>query len=404
MPIVSNDQTTEYAPPVASAAPLAHRVISLDVMRGLAMVVMAIDHVRVYSGLPPGGPTPGIFFTRWITHFAAPAFAFLAGTAAFLHGRTLEDRGTLARYLITRGLLLILLELTVIRFAWTFNADYGHYNLAGVIWMLGWCMILLAAFIRLPAKAIAIIGLVIIFGQQLVALPARAMPESLRASVGWIWQFLYFGGDVQLGHNGPPISVLYSIVPWLGVMAAGYAFGEIMILNEARRRRLCVHIGLAATALFVIGSTFIVLRRPAQPEDLPTLFRVLNQQKYPASPLFLLMTLGPMLLLLPAAERMRGRLANILAVFGRVPMFFYLLHIPLIHALAVLVSLMRDGSVTPWLFGNHPMQPPEQPAGYMWNLGLLYLVFAIAVTILYFPCRWYASEKARRKRSWLRYL
>src|SRR5260221_5117498 len=134
------------------------RVASLDLMRGIVMVLMAIDHVRVYSGLPAGGPTPGIFFTRWVTHFCAPAFVFLAGTGAFLQGRKLADKRSLARYLITRGLILVVLELTVIRLAWTFNFDYAHFTLAGVIWMLGWCMVLLAGMIWLPTWAIGTIG------------------------------------------------------------------------------------------------------------------------------------------------------------------------------------------------------------------------------------------------------
>src|ERR1700680_655797 len=153
--------------PVAPATPLTNRLMSLDVVRGLVMILMAIDHVRVYSGLPAGGPTPGIFFTRWITHFVAPAFCFLAGTGAFLHGRKLGDGRALARFLVTRGIVLVLLELTVIRVAWIFNFDYTHYLLAGVIWMLGVCMILLAGLVRFSTKAIGIFGLVVIFAQQL---------------------------------------------------------------------------------------------------------------------------------------------------------------------------------------------------------------------------------------------
>ncbi len=404
MPITAKSDAAAYVPHAASAMPASDRLMSLDVMRGLVMVLMAVDHVRVYSGLPAGGPTPGIFFTRWITHFVAPAFCFLAGTAAYLHGRKLGDMRALSRFLVTRGIVLVLLELTVIRVAWTFNFDFKHYMLAGVIWMLGVCMILLASLVRFSTRAIAIFGLVVIFAQQLVALPAQAMSETVRGAVGWIWQFLYFGGQVHLGHDGPTLSILYVIVPWIGVMAAGYAFGAIMLRPREERRRLCLRIGLSATALFVVVAGTMVLTRPAQPNDPPALFRFLGQQKYPASQLFLLMTLGPMIALLPLAERARGPVARALAVFGRVPMFYYLLHIPVIHSLAVVVSLIRQGSVTPWLFGNHPMQPPEQPPGYMWSLGLLYLVFAVAIAILYPLCMWYAGVKARRKDSWLRYI
>ena len=376
------------------------RIVSLDIVRGIVMVLMAIDHVRVYSGLPPGGPTAGIFFTRWITHFSAPAFCFLAGTSAYLLGRKLGDTRALARYLVTRGLVLVLLELTVIRLAWTFNFDYDEYILAGVIWMLGWCMVLLAGLVRFRTRTIGIVGLVVILFQQVLYAVSNVTPESAR----WILRLLYLGGRIQLGAGGPVFAVLYVIVPWIGVMAAGYAFGNIMVRESAERRRLCVRIGLSATALFVAGAAVLVAVTPASVDSSPTLFRILNQQKYPASQLFLLMTLGPTIAVIPLLERARGFIADALAVFGRVPMFYYLLHIPLIHAAAMFVSLIRQGTVVGWLYGNHPMMPPPQPDGYMWSLPLLYLVFVICIVLLYFPCRWYARERAERRGTWLRYI
>jgi uncharacterized membrane protein len=394
MPVTTSDARGE----VARAA----RINSIDVVRGVVMVLMAIDHVRVYSGLPAGGPTAGIFFTRWVTNFCAPAFVFFAGTSAFLSGRqrTLSD---LSRQLLIRGVWLVLLELTVIRLAWTFNLDYAHYILAGVIWMLGVCMILMAGLVRFSTKTVALFGLAVMFLQQIVALPALAMSASLRGSVGWIWQFLYFGGRIPLGANGPVIAVLYSIVPWIGVMAAGYAFGAIMIRDPEARRRLCLRIGLSATVLFLVAGGLAAILRP-NPDEGPALFQLLNQNKYPASQLFLLMTLGPTIALLPFAESLPGAVRRVFAVFGRVPLFYYLLHIPLIHAAACIVSLVREGRVDPWLFGNHPMMPPPKPAGYDWSLPLLYLVFAIVIALLYVPCRWYAGVRARRPDNWLRYL
>ena len=366
-------------------------------MRGLVMVLMAIDHVRVYSGQPAGGPTAGIFLTRWVTHFCAPAFAFFAGTGAFLYGRKLADTGALARYLVVRGLVLVLLELTVIRVAWTFNFDFAHYLLAGVIWMLGICMILLAGLVWLPTTAIVTFGLIVVFAQNIFGVLAQALPE-------WAAAFLYFGGVFTLGQDGPAVAVLYSLVPWIGVMAMGYAFGAIMIRESGERRRLCLRIGLSATALFVVvgGATVFLTSTPANAS--PTLFRLLNQRKYPASQLFLLMTLGPTIALLPLVERARGPIGDVLSVFGRVPLFYYLLHIPVIHAAALIVSLGREGAINPWLFGNHPMMPPPVPAGYRWSLPLLYLVFVIVVAILYVPCRWFAQVKAQRHDAWLRYL
>ena len=395
MAVTVGDVRAGAASAVATVTRSTTRLVSLDVMRGLVMVLMAIDHVRVYSGVPAGGPTPAIFFTRWVTHFCAPAFVFFAGTSAFFTGRK-RTPAQLSRYLLERGAWLVLLELTVIRGAWTFNFDFAHYILAGVIWMIGWCMVLLAGLVRLRTRTIAAFGLVVIFAQNLVGLLASATPESLQGWLGWFWKVLYSGGVLTLGQNGPPVAVLYSIVPWIGVMAAGYAFGAIMVRESAERRRLCLWIGLSATAVFLIVGGLEVLLSPAPAGAPPALFRLLNQRKYPASQLFLLMTLGPTIAVLPLAERMRGSLGDALAVFGRVPLFYYLLHIPVIHAAAVVVSLVREGRVNPWLFANHPMMPPPVPPGYRWTLPLLYLVFAVVVAILYVPCRWFAGVKARR--------
>ena len=382
----------------------ATRVIALDVVRGAVMVLMAIDHVRVYSGLPAGGPTAGIFFTRWVTHFCAPAFVFLAGTSAFLWGRS-RPKVELAQFLLTRGAWLVLLELTVIRVAWTFNFDFAHYLLLGVIWMIGWCMILMAAIVWLPTSAIGAFGLAVIAAQNVVGAIAHAAPQ-----LGPLWQVIYFGGIFSLGDGGPRVAVLYSIVPWIGVMAAGYAFGTIVVREPAERRARFLRIGLAATIAFLIAGTATLALNPPPPgaRPMPALFRLLNQQKYPASQLFLLMTLGPTIALLPILDRASGAAQSsavkVLATFGRVPFFYYLLHIPTIHSAAVLVSLVREGHVNPWLFGNHPMMPPPVPPGYAWSLPLLYAVFAIVVAALYWPCAWFARVKAGHRGGLVRYL
>jgi len=197
--------------------------------------------------------------------------------------------------------------------------------------------------------------------------------------------------------------VLYSIIPWIGVMAAGYAFGAVMLLDPKRRDRICLTLGLSAIALFFLLRFTNVYGDP-RPWKAPNPLPFLNTTKYPASLQFLLMTLGPMFALMPLAERARGRIGEIFATFGRVPFFYYLLHIPLIHLAAIFVSIIREGHVDPWLFANHPAMVPPPPPGYMWSLPLLYLVFAIVVAILYFPCRWYAGVKARHRESLLSYL
>lgn len=378
------------------------RVAAVDILRGIVMVLMAIDHVRVFSGLPAGGPTPGIFFTRWITHFCAPWFIFLAGTSAFLRSERLAGKAALARYLALRGLGLVLLELTLLRFSWTFNFDYAHYMLAGVIWAIGWCMVLMAGLVWLPPRVVGIIGIVIIFGHNLVD-PFRAqLIPVLRASpLAWIWQLLYFGGGIQLGGpNGPLLMVLYSIVPWIGVMAAGYWFGTLLRAQPTRRDKLCYLFGAVAVAAFLILRGWNLYGEPnhwgAPGSKLPPLLAFLNTTKYPASLQFLLMTLGPALLLAPVLERLRGPVARVLTVFGRVPFFYYLLHIPLIHAAAIVVSLLRTGHVEPWLFDNHPMLNPPAPPGYTWSLGLLYAVWGIVMVLLYFACSWYLARKRPR--------
>jgi len=386
---------------VASASPKVSRVQSIDVIRGVVMVLMAIDHVRVYSGLPAGGPTAGIFFTRWVTHFCAPAFVFLAGTSAFFAGRT-RTPSELSRLLVVRGAWLAVLELTLIRICWTFNLDYAHYVLLGVIWMLGVCMVLMAPLARLPLRTIATFGLIVILAQNAIGLAGPHIPESAVWTSAF-FQVLWFGGVFRFSPEGPAIAVLYSIVPWIGVMASGYAFGAILLREPASRDRACLWIGLSLTSAFLIlGSAGAVFGGAANGR--PFLFRLLSQQKYPASQLFLMMTLGPTIALMPVAGRLTGAIGRFFSTFGRVPFFYYLLHIPLIHASALVVSLVREGRVDPWLFGNHPMMPPNVPPGYRWSLPLLYLDFAIVIALLYLPCRWYAGVKARRPHGRLQYL
>src|SRR5688572_13613431 len=378
------------------------RVRSLDIARGLVMVLMAIDHVRVYAAIPAGGPTAALFFTRWVTHFCAPGFVFFAGAAAFLRARVPAVPGVpgvpavraLSQFLLIRGLWLVFLELTVMRFAWTFNFDVINYNLAGVLWMIGWSMIALAGLVWLPFSAIAALGVAIIFGHNLIDPFVRDLGRSLAEDpLRWVYQFLYFGGSVRIGESGPRLAILYSLLPWIGVIAAGYAFGAVLEMPEARRRRICLALGAGAIVLFVVLRTFNIYGDPRHwsPEQ-PLSF--LNTAKYPASLQFLLMTLGPLVLLLPLFDRLSGRIARALEVFGRVPLFYYVLHIPLIHLVAIAISIIRTGAVTPWLFGNHPLEPPEPPDGYRWSLTLLYLVTAICVGMLYVACRWYAGRRS----------
>lgn len=370
------------------------RVQAVDVLRGLIMVLMAIDHVRVYSGLPAGGPEPGIFFTRWVTHFCAPGFAFFAGTSAFLYGDRIGNMGTLSRFLLTRGLLLVVLELTLIRLFWTFNLNLQNFMLAGVIWMLGWCMVLMAALVYLRPKVVGIIGVLIIFLQQAFQFVPRILPDALDK----FWEFIYTSGSDGV----PGIAILYVIVPWIGVMAAGYGFGVILLLEDAKRKRWCYLIGLSAIALFVVAGSILILSKSAAEGSLPFIFKLLNQNKYPASPLYLLMTLGPLIALVPFADQAKGWVIAALQKLGAVPMFYYLMHILVIHLSALLINLVRTGNSLQEAYTTAPFT--NMPEG-QWNLPLLYLVFTIDVVILYWLCKWYAGYKAAHpEQKWLKFL
>jgi uncharacterized membrane protein len=383
-----------YAPPATvESSTRTSRIQSLDLMRGVVMVLMAIDHVRVYSGVPAGGQTAGVFFTRWITHFCAPSFVFLAGTAAFFHGSKLGDRRALTRFLVTRGAMLVALELTVIKFGWTFGLDYS-FTLAGVIWMLGWCMILLGGLVRLQPRTLWWLGLGIVGLQQIFGLIPRALPSAAQAAIAPLWNFIYPSG----AEGWEAVSILYVIVPWIGVMAAGYGFGLIIERHLERNDRALVRMGVGLTALFLAAASALAMTGDG---DGPFYVRVLNQQKYPASQLFLLMTLGPVIALLPWAERARGGFSSAMTTIGRVPLFYYLLHIPLIHVSALAVNAIRTGAAHQEWYATAPYaQVPEEQR---WPLALLYLVFAIDVVLLYFACRWYARLKAERPRPWMRY-
>lgn len=373
------------------------RIRSVDLLRGAVMVLMAIDHVRVYSGLPAGGDTAGIFFTRWVTHFCAPAFVFYAGTSAFLYGRKLQRRASLAGYLLTRGLLLVVLELTLIRFFWTFNLNFQDFMLAGVIWMLGWCMVVMAALVWVRPAVLGIAGLAIIFLQQYFQSIGKALPAS--SSFARVWEFVYPSGT----EPWPVITILYVLVPWIGVMMAGYAFGAILLKDPATRRRICLWIGLGAVALFAAVKSIAILQKPADGAGAPFIFELLNQRKYPASAWYLLMTLGPLIALTPFAEKARGWLADALIIFGKVPMFYYLMHILIIHLSAVVVNMLMGVEGYAAWYGTAPYS--WMPEEHRWGLSLLYIVFIIDVLLLYMLCRAYMRYKfAHPEKKWLKYL
>jgi uncharacterized membrane protein len=388
--------TTTVLPPATR-----DRVTSIDIVRGAVMVLMAIDHVRVYAGVPAGGPTAAVFFTRWVTHFCAPAFVFFAGTGTYLYWSRVRSAATVRRYLFTRGLLLVLLELTVIRFTWTFNVRYDRFVLAGVIWMLGWCMVLMTPLAGRNAVVVGWIGVAIAALQQVFGLLPHALPAAIQQRAGWIWEFIYPAGYDSWP---PPLAILYVIAPWFGVMAAGYGFGAILKRDPAARRRACLRIGLTTIGLFAIYVivTIVMQRSQAGGNGVPLIFRALNPPKYPVSQAFLLMTLGPAITLLPFLERARGPIAGALETLGRVPMFYYLLHIPAIHVAALIVNGVRGAGFHPEWYATAPYA--SVPPAAQWSVALLYATWATVVAALYLPCRWFDRAKAARCDSWLRYI
>jgi uncharacterized membrane protein len=388
--------------------PSSHRLQSIDMVRGAVMILMALDHVRVYAGVTPYSNEPAVYFTRWITNFCAPAFVFLAGTGAFLHGLRLNDRPALSRWLAIRGALLIFLELTISRLGWTFNLDFYNYTEANVIWAIGWAMLALALLVRLRPMVVGVIGVVITAGHHLLERwapnPWEMPPDQV---LGWLWQVMYVGGEFRFFGTGPKLVVLYTLIPWIGVIAVGYWFGVVMARPAAERRRACHWIGWGAITAFVVLRWFNIYGDPrpwsSTDEFFPPLLSFLWTNKYPASLLFLLMTLGPVIALLPWLDRARGVVAGWFTTFGREPLFFYLLHIPFIHAVTVLISLVRSPEHTGWLFENHPLRVSPVPEGYLYSLPLLYLVWFVVVIALYFPTRWFATWPARRTSRWLKY-
>jgi uncharacterized membrane protein len=325
-------------------------------------------------------------------------FAFFAGTSAFLYGIKVNNKSTLARYLVTRGLLLVVLEVTLIRFLWAFHINCSEFFLAGVIWMLGWCMVLLAALVWLNPRVVGIVGMIMVLIQSLFSKVPYLLPEGNQGSFAKFWEFVYPSGFES--YEG--VAVLYSIIPWIGVMAAGYGFGLICTLPKKRMRKACLSIGLTAIALFIIVGSISIIQQPTD-DATPFIFRLLNQRKYPASPLFLAMTLGPIIALIPWAEKATGWFSNAMKTLGHVPLFYYLLHIMVIHLSALLVQGIRHGVIHQewYTYAPYVYLEPE----WRWSLPLLYLVFAVDVAILFFICRWYARYKSGHpEKRWLRYI
>jgi len=386
------------------------RVQSLDLLRGFAMVAMALDHTRDFFTNLTFDPETleltwgSLFFTRWVTHLCAPLFFFLAGTGAWFYGRR-HSPAELRRFLLTRGLWLIVLEFTLVGTAWTFVFPWGFF---GVIWALGASMLILSVLVRLPVRGVAVVGGVVVVLHDLfdAVRPDRSEP------LAWLWGLLHVKGGISIAGFGR--FVLFPLVPWFAVMALGYAFGAVF--ERGDRRRFTAILGAAAVVLFVVlRATNLYGNPPALPGGVtpgdfslqPTLEKTvilfLDTEKYPPSLQFLLMTLGPSLLALAWLEGRRlDRWAAPLVVFGRVPLFFYVVHLYVVHAAAVVVAMLAG---QPWAWLLHGgFWLNDWPEGYGHALPFVWAAWAAVVAALYLPCRWFAGLKGRRREWWLSYL
>jgi len=395
--------------PLARAAPARTRIDAVDALRGLVMVLMALDHVRDYFGGTGVSPTnlatttTALFFTRWITHLCAPVFFLLTGTGAYLSGQR-RSRADLSWFLLTRGAWLILLDAIVLRcLGFQFNVDF-RVTLLNVLWALGWSMIALAALVRLPARAVAAFGIVLIAGHNLLD-PIK--PPAFGA-LAPVWSVLHVQGVIA-SWPGHVVFTAYPLIPWIGVTAVGYAAGAAFTWPADRRRRFFLRLGAVLSLAFVVVRWINVYGDPlpwsVQRSPLFTLLSFLNATKYPPSLVFLLMTLGPAFVLLAAVDRPLAPPLRPVVTIGRVPLFYFATHIFLIHALAVIVCAVRYGAVH-WMFESPDLShfPITEPPGWPLGLGAVYAIWLSVVLLLYPFCRWYASVKARSRSRWLSYL
>lgn len=371
-------------------------------MRGLVILLMALDHVRDFFSadalrFDPTDLTqtyPALFLTRFVTHICAPTFILLAGVSAFLHGTKLNNRWALARFLITRGAWLILLDIAVVSPIW--RLEFGSIHLA-TLWAIGFSMMVLGGLVFLPPPAALLIGALIIPGHNLLD-HIHASEFGGRAP---FWNILHEPGALPFGLRG---SLSYPVLPWLGIMALGYGMGGLFLDPAARRARQLHLLGLAAIVLFLLlrGTNLYGDPRPwaAQGDAIMTALSVLNVTKYPPSLLYALITLGPVFLLLPAMERLSGFAGDVLATFGRVPLFIYILHLYAAHAAAVALWLAEGFEFQPWRGFGIQAAPPE---GLGLSLAGTYAAWILIMTALYPVCRWFASMKRRRADWWLSY-
>ncbi|SKC82299.1 DUF1624 domain-containing protein [Ohtaekwangia koreensis] len=396
--------------PFSTTLKSSNRIESIDLLRGLVMVIMALDHVRDYfhadaflfNPADLNKTTAAIFMTRWITHFCAPVFVFLAGTSAFMVGSR-KGKKELSAFLLKRGVWLIVLEFTVLNFAWFFNIHFSLIALT-VIWALAIGMISLALFIHLPFKAILVLGVLLVAGHNILD-PIHVAGQGADA-MGW--SLLHEQGGFRFPFTF--VFVGYPIIPWIGVMLLGYCFGSLYqpTYDASTRKRILLSIGGGAVVLFVLLRLLNIYGDPhawsVQKDPLFTFLSFINVTKYPPSLLYVLITLGPALIFLAISERYKGKLTQALVSLGRVPMFYYILHLYVIHILAVIAAILTGYTLSDMVFNTWVTDSPALK-GYGFSLGTVYLVWIAVVLALYPLCKWYDTYKINhREQWWLSYL
>jgi len=386
------------------------RITSIDLLRGLVVVIMALDHVRMYfaygtwytSPTDLATTTPELFFTRWITHFCAPVFLFLAGTSAFLRG-TKNTKAQTALFLFTRGIWLVIVEIVIVNLGWTFDATYSFLILQ-VIWAIGISMIVLSVLVLLPSPVVLVVGLVLVFGHNLL--------DPIRMSgVGFVDYLWYILHQPQLVTSyGLLISIFYPVLPWAGLMAVGYAFGYLFKRDFPASQRTLVLLasGIGATLLFIVLRQFNLYGEPIgwlpQDSNMFTLIAFLNTTKYPPSLQFILMTIGPALIFLALIEYARPRETNPLVTFGKVPFFFYIVHIYLIHVLAILALVFTGWDWREYILSAARFQSARL-IDFGFGLEAVYIIWLVVILMLYPLCRWYQQVRENNPgRWWLSYL
>jgi uncharacterized membrane protein len=391
------------------------RVTTVDTLRGLVMVLMALDHTREFFTAFPGNPldpqqtTLMLFVTRWVTHLCAPAFVLLAGTSIFLQQQRKTTR-ELTSLLLTRGLWLIIVELTLVHLVFNFHWQW-NVQLLEVIWVIGASMMIMAAFIHVPVRSIVVIGGLLILGHNALdgLMPANFGP------LDWLWSVLHVPGSITGPPTKPPIVIVaYPLVPWVGVMALGYVLGRLVLKPVDQRIRFEFRAGAFMLFAFVLLRWSNLYGDPVgwtvQASWWRTLLSFFNVQKYPPSLLFLLATLGIAGFIMAGIESAEKRAVfnqtrSVLRVYGQVPFFYFLLHIALIHLLALITSAVSGGDWRWWL-----AEIPNggvltgRPPGYGYSLAFVWCIWIFVVALCYPACKWYAGVKMKSRSPLLSYL